>query len=339
MLSPLFETFLTFFLRPIEIIRTYDMRYLQPDLIAGLTVAVITLPQAMAYALIAELPPEVGLYSAIVGAIVGGLWGSSNHLQTGPTNTTSLLILSILLGIAVPGTEAYIIAAGMMAILVGVFRLLMGLARLGVLVNFVSDSVIVGFTSGAGILIFINQIRNLLRLDIPSAPTLWQTIPNLVTNIATTHWPSLLIGAVTIALILVLKRVNRKLPGPLIGMVVGAALVALLQLDIGGVKVVGELPRGLPPLAKLPLSDTALIGRLAVGAGDSGRHRAGGSNVHRAQHRQPHRRTVGQQPGIYWARTCQSGMRFLVRLHQFRIVHPLGGRLRSRRKNIPLQRL
>lgn len=266
-ISPLFKTFLVFFLRPVEIFRMYELQHLQPDLVAGLTVAVITLPQAMAYALIAELPPEVGLYSAIVGAIVGGLWGSSNHLQTGPTNTTSLLILSILLGIAVPGTEAYIIAAGMMAILVGVIRLFMGLARLGVLVNFVSDSVIVGFTAGAGILIFINQIRNLLRLDIPSAPSLWQTIPNLVTNMSTTHWSSLIIGAITMVLIIGLKKVNRKLPGPLIGMVVASAFVALLRLDARGVKVVGELPRGLPPLAKLPLLDTALIGRLAVGAG------------------------------------------------------------------------
>lgn len=265
-LSPLFKTFLTFFLRPVEIIRTYDPRHLQPDVIAGLTIAVITLPQAMAYALIAELPPEVGLYSAIVGAIVGGLWGSSNHLQTGPTNTTSLLILSILLGVATPNTEAYIVAAGMMAVLVGVIRILMGLARLGVLVNFVSDSVIVGFTAGAGVLIFINQIRNLLRLDIPSAPTLWQTIPNLATHIATTHRPSLIIGALTIAIILGTKKVAPKLPGPLLGMVAGAVLVALLQLDTAGVKVVGELPRGLPPLAKIPLTDTNLIGRLAVGA-------------------------------------------------------------------------
>ena len=266
-LSPLFRTFLVFFLRPVEIFRTYSLSNLQPDLIAGLTIAVITLPQAMAYALIAELPPEVGLYSAIVGAIVGGLWGSSNHLQTGPTNTTSLLILSILLGVAVPGTEAYIIAAGMMAILVGLFRLFMGLARLGVLVNFVSDSVIVGFTAGAGVLILINQLRNLLRLSIPSAPTLWQTLPNLATHLTTTHWPSLFVGATTMALIISLRKINRKLPGPLIGMVAASILVALLHLDASGVSVVGELPRSLPPIAKLPLFDTALIGRLAVGSG------------------------------------------------------------------------
>ena len=91
-----------FFARPANIIRNYDLHNLRPDLIAGLTVAAIMLPQAVAFALIAELPPHAGLYSAIVGSIVGGLWGSSNQLQTGPTNTTSLLVLSVLLAVAVP---------------------------------------------------------------------------------------------------------------------------------------------------------------------------------------------------------------------------------------------
>ena len=172
-----------FLLRPIDVFRTYRLAYLRPDIIAGLTVAVVTLPQAMAYALIAELPPEIGLYAAVVGAIVGALWGSSSQLQTGPTNTTSLLILSVLLSVASPGTPEYILAAGMMALLVGLMRLAMGLARLGILVNFVSDSVIVGFTAGAGALILINQIRHLLRLSIPSLPGLWQTLPAIATHV------------------------------------------------------------------------------------------------------------------------------------------------------------
>ena len=102
---PYLRTVLSFLLRPVEVIRTYKLQYVRSDIVAGLTIAVVTLPQAMAYALIAELPPQMGLYSAIVGAIVGGLWGSSAQLQTGPTNTTSLLILSVLLGIASPGTS------------------------------------------------------------------------------------------------------------------------------------------------------------------------------------------------------------------------------------------
>jgi SulP family sulfate permease len=252
--------------RPVEIIRTYRWAYLRYDIVAGLTVAVVTLPQAMAYALIAELPPQVGLYAAVVGAIVGALWGSSAHLNTGPTNTTSLLILSVLLSVASPGTPEYIVAAGMMAFLVGLVRLAMGLARLGMLVNFVSDSVIVGFTAGAGALILINQIRHLLRLTIPSLPSLWQTLPAIAAHLLEVHWPSAAVGAGTMALIVVLRRVSRKLPAPLLAMVVAAIAVAVLGLDARGVRVIGELPRGLPPFSPPPLFDLGLIGRIATGS-------------------------------------------------------------------------
>ncbi len=141
-----------------------------------MTVAIVLLPQAIAYALIAELPPQMGLYSAIVAAIVGALWGSSNQLHTGPSNSASLLVLAILLPLAEPGTGAFIAAAGLMAVMVGVFRLVLGLARLGMLVNFVSDLVIIGFTAGAGVLITANQLRNLLRLEFRSEPGLVQTL-------------------------------------------------------------------------------------------------------------------------------------------------------------------
>lgn len=126
-----------YFLRPIRLFQTYQRSALRPDLIAGLTVAVVLLPQAIAYALIAELPPQMGLYTAIVAAIVGALWGSSNQLHTGPTNAASLLVLATLLPIAAPGSPEFLAAAGLMAVMVGIFRLVMGLARLGFLVNFV----------------------------------------------------------------------------------------------------------------------------------------------------------------------------------------------------------
>jgi|GEM_PF-72181 len=256
----------TFLGRPIAILRTYRLEYLRNDLIAGLTVAIITLPQAIAFALISDLPAQVGLYTAIIGSIVGALWGSSNHLQTGPTNTTSLLVLSTLLSVAAPGAPEYLAAAGTMALLVGMIRLLMGLARLGVLVNFVSDSVIIGFTSGAGILLIFNQLRNLLNLNIPSAPTLWQTIPLLATHLHQTHSFSLLIGLGTIIIILLVRRINRKWPGPLIAMIIASATVAIFRLDTQGVRIVGELPNRPPPLVCLPLSDWQLIGRLFSGS-------------------------------------------------------------------------
>jgi SulP family sulfate permease len=209
----------------------------------------------------------VGLYAAIVGSIVGALWGSSAQLQTGPTNAASLLVLTILLAAGlIPGTPEYLAAAGLLALLVGVIRTLMGLVRLGRLVNFVSDSVIVGFTAGAGLLIFFNQLRNLFRLDIASAPRLDQTIPRLLAHISQTHIPSLIVGLGTVLVIVTLRRVNRKLPGPLIAIVIASLAVVLLGLDDQGVKLVGELPRGLPPLARLPLTDLDLVQRLSTGA-------------------------------------------------------------------------
>ncbi len=255
-----------FFLRPLRVFQTYRRSYLQPDLVAGLTVAVILLPQAIAYALIAELPPEMGLYSAIIAAIVGALWGSSHHLHSGPTNAASLLVLSVLLPLARPGSSEYLAAAGLLAVIIGVFRLGMGLARLGMLVNFVSDSVIVGFTAGAGVLISINQLSPLLRLDFPSSPQLIDTIQNVFSHLFETHWLSLALGLGTILLIVFLRRFYPKLPGPLIGIMVAAAIVGLFGLDKYGVKAIGRLSGGLPPLAQLPFSDMELIAQLSTGA-------------------------------------------------------------------------
>jgi SulP family sulfate permease len=256
---------LLFFLRPVEIVRTYRKEDFRPDFIAAMTVAFIMLPQAIAYAMIAELPPQTGLYAAIVASIIGSLWGSSYQLHTGPTNAASLLVLSSLITIAAPGSPEYIAAAGLMAVLVGVVRLLMGIAKLGVLVNFVADSVIVGFTAGAGILIGANQLRHLLRLDIVSMPSFTETVLAIMANITSTHWPSFLVGVGTVGLIILLKKVRPKWPGPLMAMIAATAAVGIFGLDEQGVKVLGELPRNLPPLAEIPLNDWELINEMSTG--------------------------------------------------------------------------
>lgn len=252
--------------QPARIVQDYQRSYLQPDLIAGLTVAVVMLPQAMGYAFIAGVPVRMGLYTAIVGSIVGALWGSSRHLQTGPTNAASLLVLSTLLAIAEPGSKDYIGAAALLTIMVGGFHIIMGLARLGVLVNFVSDSMIVGFTAGAGILIAFHQVAHLLRISISSSPSLWETIPDIVSHAAETHAPSLVLGLATLLLILVVRRISPRMPDLLIGMVTAAGIVGLLGLDAQGVEVVGELPGRLPPLTDLSLLDPGLAPQLLTGA-------------------------------------------------------------------------
>jgi SulP family sulfate permease len=253
------------FLQPVSLFRGYKLTSLRPDLMAGLTVAVILLPQSIAYAFIAELPPQTGLYAAIIAAIVGALWGSSNHLQTGPTNAGSLLVLSTLITIAAPGTPEYLMLAGLMAVLSGVIRLAMGLARLGVLVNFVSHSVIVGFTAGAGVLVAVGQLRYLLGLEF-SSYGLVETFRGLVIHLPETHLATAFLGFGTILLIVLLRRLNPKLPGALIAMVVCAAAVAIAGLEQQGVAVIGEMPRSLPPLSRLPLLNTRIIGQLAPGA-------------------------------------------------------------------------
>lgn len=253
-------------LRPIQIMRDYRARYLRSDLIAGLTVAVVMLPQAMACAYIADVPANMGLHTAIVGSVVAVLWGSSSQLQTCPTSAASLLVLSTLLGLEESHSPADVTAAGLLVIMVGVFRLVMGLARLGVLVGFVSDSMIVGFTTGAGVLIVFNQVGHLLRGSFSSSPSFWRTILDVLSNIPQTHLPSLALGLAAICIILALRRVDRRLLGPLIAMVGGGAVVALLGLEARGVQVVGKLPRSLPPLVNLSLLDPELAGELFTGS-------------------------------------------------------------------------
>jgi SulP family sulfate permease len=250
---------------PADLIRTYDRSNLRPDLFAGLTVAVILLPQSIAFALIAELPPQMGLYSAIVGAIFGGLWGSSNEMHTGPANAISLLIFSTLSGLYAVGSAEYIIAAGMMAFMVGIFQLVMGLARLGILINFVSHSVIVGFATGAGILIVIKQIKVLFGLSFPSG-TVIETVTGTVIHFPETHVQTAVIGIFTMLCIIIIKRINPKIPAILLSIVLASALVYLFHLDQAGVAVIGELNSSLPPLTLPPIFDLSLMAQLSPGA-------------------------------------------------------------------------
>ena len=251
--------------RPIRLIRTYDKINLRADVIAGITVAVIALPQAIAFTLIADLPAQMGLYAAVVGAIVGALWGSSDQGHTGPANAISLLVLSALPSMDVVGAEQFVLAAGLMAVMAGLFQLVLGLARLGVLVNFVSHSVIVGFTSGAGILIAIKQIGPLLGIRF-STNNIIEAVYGFVTTVGNIHMETAVIGIGTILILIISPRINRRLPAAVISMILATTVVYIFRLDLAGVGVIGQLPQNLPPLAHLPLFDLDLIGTLSSGA-------------------------------------------------------------------------
>lgn len=264
-LSSVYQPAIFYLERPYRLFRSYQRSHIRPDLIAGITVAVILLPQGIAFAFIAELPPQMGVYAAIVGAIFAALWGSSDQMQTGPTNSTSLLVFSSLSGIIAVGSPEYVVAAGMVALMAGLFQLAMGLARLGILVNFVSHSVIVGFASGASILIAIRQLQPLLGMNIPS-DTIVGTLTVTFTNLNQVHWPTAVLGIGVMVFIVILRRLNPKLPSALISMILASVIVYILQLDKSGVSVIGQLPHNLPPLANLPFFDLALISKLSPGA-------------------------------------------------------------------------
>ncbi len=257
---------LDYFTQPARILQGYQRDFLRYDLMAGLTVAVVMLPQAIVFAFIAGMPPATGLYTAIIGSIVAALWGSSQHAQSGPTNTHSLLTLSVVMTVAAVGTPEFLAAAGLLTIMVGVFRLLVGVTRLGVLANFVSDSVIVGFTAGAGILIAVNQLPHLLGVHLDRASGFSHTLMQIAEHLPEMNIPTLILGVGAILVILIIQRINEKLPGPFIAMILAALAVTLLGLEQMGVAVIGELPRGLPPLAKIPFTDWQLMGRLSTGA-------------------------------------------------------------------------
>ncbi len=228
-------------------IRGYGGRHFRADLVAGLTVAVVAVPQCMAYALIAGLPVQYGLYAAIVPAIVGSLWGSSAQLITGPTTAISLVVLSTLIQIAQPGSSHYLELAFFLALMVGVIQIGMGVARLGSLLNFVSHSVILGFTAGAAVLIGFKQIPNLLGLHLEKTSIFVESLVQIANHMRETHIITFALGLGTVAIILALRKLRPSLPGTLIALVVIGGVVALFKLDAHGVAVVGAIPQSLPP--------------------------------------------------------------------------------------------
>ncbi|MCA9958597.1 MAG: sulfate permease [Anaerolineales bacterium] len=251
--------------RPLHLLRTYNPHNLRADIMAGITVAVIMLPQSIAFALIADLPPQMGLYTAIIGAFFGALWGSSDQLLTGPTNALSLLVLGSLSSMFPSGTNEFIIAAGLLAVMVGTFQLVMGLARLGLLINFVSHSVIVGFATGAGILIGLKQIGPLLHLSFPS-DNLFEAVRGVLATLPQTHPATAVLGIGSMLFVIILQRVKPRLPNGLLTMILASLVVYLLALDKNGIDVIGQLPRSFPPFKQLPIFDLDLIAHLSSGA-------------------------------------------------------------------------
>ena len=240
-----------------------DRGTLKTDAMAGLTGAMIVLPQGVAFATIAGLPPEYGLYAAMMPAIVAALFGSSWHLVSGPTTAISIALFASLHNIAEPGTAEYIRLALTLTFLVGLYQLVLGLARMGTLVNFISHTVVIGFTAGAAMLIAASQIKSFTGIPIPRGTPFFQILEQFALRLGEINPHVVAVGAVTLAAGLLAKRYIPRFPYMIAAMVVGSLVAAALNTLFGGeaatgIKTVGALPAGLPPLSLPDFSFTAL---------------------------------------------------------------------------------
>ena len=231
-----------------------DPKTFRADLIAGITVALVLIPQSMAYAQLAGLPAYYGLYASFLPVIVASLWGSSAQLMTGPVAVVSLLTASTLAAHVTIGSDEFIALAIMLAFLVGIVQFLLGLFKLGVIVNFLSHPVILGFTNAAALIIGLSQLNKIFGVDKPRSEHFINDIWAVIMQIPQTHIPTLIMGVVAIAIMWGLKKYLPRIPGVLVAVFVTTVASWLINYQELGGQVVGAIPQGLPSLAMPQLS-------------------------------------------------------------------------------------
>ncbi len=236
----------------------YKKSNFRGDLTAGLTVGVMLIPQGMAYSMLAGLPPIYGLYASTIPLIIYAIFGTSRQLAVGPSAMIALLVGAGVSQLASPGTELYITYAIFLALMVGIIQFGLGFFRLGFIVNFLSHPVISGFTSAAALIIGLSQLKHLFGIQIARTNYVHEILINTFDQIGNIHMPTLLLGLGGMGLILFLKRMNKGIPGSLIAVILGIIIVYLFNLDETGMKIVREVPQGLPSLF-LPSMDGGII--------------------------------------------------------------------------------
>ncbi len=234
-------------------VKKYKSSDFSGDLSAGLTVGVMLIPQGMAYSMLAGLPPIYGLYASTIPLIIYALFGTSRQLAVGPVAMVALLISSGVGALASIGSSEFITLTILLAFMVGLIQFVMGVFRLGFIVNFLSHPVIAGFTSAAALIIGFSQLKHLLGIDIPRGKV-HETIINVAQNIEHINLPTFALGSAAILILLAIKRIKRRIPGPLIVVLLGIGAVSVLQLTTLGVRVVGEIPSGLPNFSSPAIS-------------------------------------------------------------------------------------
>jgi high affinity sulfate transporter 1 len=242
---------------------SYQKTWLRPDVIAGLTTAAVVVPKAMAYATVAGLPVEVGIYTAFVPMIVYALLGTSRPLSVSTTTTIGILTGAQLAAIAPTGDPAQLLAAtATLTVLVGIMLLAASLLRLGAIASFISDPVLTGFKAGVGLVIVIDQVPKLLGIHFDKGGFL-QNVLSLIGHLPQTSLATLAVGVAMLVILVALERFSPRTPAPLVAMAVGIAASALLALQTFGVETVGEIPLGLPAYTAPSL---ALVEQLWPGA-------------------------------------------------------------------------
>ncbi len=238
------------------------------DLLAGITGTIIVIPQAVAFAMIAGLPPIYGFYTAMMTPIIAALFGSSYHLISGPTTTSSIVVFAVVSKFANPESEieAFVSLAIVLSFMAGVVKLLMGIAKMGKLVNFVSHSVVIGFAAGAGILIAFKQLKHVFGINVPSGSSFYEIINFIITHIKETNLYVLAVAFGTLLIAFIIKKIKYiSRLHLLIAMIFGSFLAYFLGGDFHGIENVGTIPSKLPPF-KIPNFNFEEMRLLTTGA-------------------------------------------------------------------------
>ncbi len=243
-------------------LKSYDKKNLSSDLMAGLIVAVMLVPQSLAYAQLAGMPLVYGLYASTVPLLVYAFFGSSRHLAVGPVAIISLLTFSGVSALAEPGSNEFIALATLLALMVGLIQFVLGLLRVGFITNFLSHAVISGFTSASALIIAIGQLKHLMGITMPSTENIFATLYEAARHLSDSNLITVTISLGSIATLILLRRYVKRFPAPILVVVLSTLAVYLLRLNGQGVSIVGEVPSGLPAFAFPALSISSLTALL-----------------------------------------------------------------------------
>lgn len=249
------------FIPILEWLPNYKKSQLKGDITAGITVSIILIPQGIAYAMIAGLPPIYGLYSALLPQIIYAIFGSSRQVAVGPVAMDSLIVATGVTALALRGSESYIAIAILLALMVGIIQFLMGVFRLGFVVNFLSKPVISGFASAVALLIGLNQFKNLFGVDFIQSDEIHVLFKDIFERIRMYHPSTAIIGLISCGIIIILRKINRKIPSAIIVVGLGIVLMKYFENYFNNVAIVKDIPSGLPSFS-VPVIDISLIREL-----------------------------------------------------------------------------